>query len=527
MAYPPHLGGFSYPTPSPHGYVSAPYAPMYSPYFQQQHPSQRFYAAAPPEQLQPMMYKQQHEPQPYKSGGASSMLPIRVIGDVVLKDKTQRARFAGQGGAIRFFLLGKQIKHSFVEVDEASWHNEKHLFAQSHGLPSPELPILSHNGIGFYGSTAVLRYLTKKLGEYGSDVRKDFIADVVTDKLTVWRAALDEASDVLLRGLSEPALYGYISRRTSYFDDVENILSYYTTNSEIIGQDGSGSSFFTGNNPVMCDFYLFAILYDDKVLMETIESDHPPMAAEDACRLLDDRACLRHLYNKVAALPQITEYLSANAPSGNSTDPSSPNGATQGEVVISGDEALGYSSIPREGMAELHPCFDPSMMRQAASASYEPPMQQHQQAFCAAVPWVQPEVSYSYTPMPVAAAQYQQGFSSADPRMMAPPPMGASKMFAQQPQPRQHRLAPPQQQMAAGQMWGPFAGGGHPLRPLPHFPQQHGSQSYFPPAPSFPNKAFTTPAVKVRGGARESPKEGSTSSEAALYEGEENHFEMQ
>eukprot|EP00922_Rhytidocystis_sp_ex-Travisia-forbesii_P046210 GHVS01068917.1.p1 GENE.GHVS01068917.1~~GHVS01068917.1.p1 ORF type:complete len:572 (+),score=142.60 GHVS01068917.1:238-1716(+) len=492
------------------------------------------------------------------------MLPIRVIGDVLLKDNTQRGRLIGHGGAIRFFLLGKQIKHSLVEVDDATWQNEKHLFAQSHGLPSPELPILSHNGIGFYGVAAVLRYLTKKLGEYGSDVRKDFVADVVTDKLASWRSSLDEAAEVLLQGLSDPSLYGYISRRTSYFDEVENMLCYFTTNSESTVQDIAASPFFTGNIPVVCDFYLFAILYDDKMLMETIESDHPPLAPEHACRLLDDRVCLRNLYAKVAALPQIAEYLAANCPvksaeQSNSSPPNSGAVAYANGEIVGEDTPQGYGQIPNEALAEQQQpmpqpppaCFEATNMRPASSASYEPPpmLQQQQQPppFCpASLHWPTSEMSYSYTPMPVAAApQYAAQAFAADPRLMADPRMmgAAAKMFPQQQQ-QQQRLINQQQPppaMAGHAMWAaagqgmPGGGQQQPLRPIPHHFPQPQSQSYFPPPPvSFPCKPppyqmagmVPTPAVKVRT-SRESPKEGSTSSEAVSYEGEELQFEMQ
>eukprot|EP00922_Rhytidocystis_sp_ex-Travisia-forbesii_P003385 GHVS01004937.1.p1 GENE.GHVS01004937.1~~GHVS01004937.1.p1 ORF type:complete len:328 (-),score=70.23 GHVS01004937.1:778-1728(-) len=316
----------------------------------------------------------------------------------------------------------------------------------------------------------------------------------------------------------------------------------------------------------MCDYFLFAILYDDKMLMETIESDHPPMAPEDNCRLLDDRICLKNLYSKIASLPQVAEYLAANSSvkSGDvsNTDESAAAGYNHGDVPS--EDQQGYGSIPCEGLAEQQqqpPSFEATNnnnMRPLTSASYEPPILQ-QPTFYPAMPWAatpQQEISYSYTPMPVAAVQPQQpqqpqyGNCLNDPRMMAVAThhgtaiMGASKMFSQQTQqPQQqlmHGMQPQQQQLSGGRgsaMWGlPIGGGGNPVRALPHFSQNNGnsggSRSYFPPPPAaVHSKPFLpmvpTPALKMRSAVRESPKEGSTSSEAVSYEGEEHQFEMQ
>lgn len=112
-----------------------------------------------------------------------TFLPMRDIGDIVVQYFDIR-RFLGRGGKIRLFLLAKQVKHSY----EALLMNEETKLLQSHlrisgGSPTGQLPVITHRGQTLCETTAILRYLAKRIGEYGSSPYQDYLADMIVSNL--------------------------------------------------------------------------------------------------------------------------------------------------------------------------------------------------------------------------------------------------------------------------------------------------------------------------------------------------------
>lgn len=365
-----------------------PQMDMVSPHFYPHTPTTR---ASPPQFLSSTSYK----------SPPTQSLPIRVIGDVNVKDLV-RGRFVGSGGAIRFYLLAKQIKHTFSAIDDATWAGQKYQLAQVTQMPFPELPILTHNGVGYYGSSATLRYLTKKMGEYGSDVRKDFVSDYVTSRLEPWRVHLDQAVETLLNSKPDSTLFDYLSRRSAFYDEFETMLRHFTLT--------DGSAFFTGNNPVMCDVFLFAILYDDQILVETLHAEHAPSPLNQHGDMLDVHGCLKALYDKLAGHPNISEFIMPKDNPDSSSSGQSPRSRRQPIETLNygemSEEAVAYSSMLSRNLEQPTPFFPPprpfelghaggSMMTTMRNTnSYEPPPMM--------MPWQQHEASsYSYTPPPM------------------------------------------------------------------------------------------------------------------------------
>lgn len=110
------------------------------------------------------------------------LLPMRDIGHLKL-EYFKIGRFFGRGGKVRLFLMAKHIKHEFVEHDISSdFVTRQQELIQSGASPTGQLPIIHHSNHIFCESHSILRYLAKRIGEYGSFALDDYQADMIVRK---------------------------------------------------------------------------------------------------------------------------------------------------------------------------------------------------------------------------------------------------------------------------------------------------------------------------------------------------------
>ncbi|KAF7456001.1 glutathione S-transferase [Cryptosporidium felis] len=294
--------------------------------------------------------------------GLRQIVSITDIGSVVAH-YYDLGKYLGLGGAIRFFMLCKQIKHSFVNISLNDENVDIGVYSPSFGqTPGFSYPLVIHNGkYHLFGTVPTLRYISKKVGEYGIDVYRDYVLDIFSEKLSDWRSELLLA---LLEKISEGKVFqdskeeatdnselsssritnftknigkiieetkrtsgivvpdenyykNYIKHRRGFFKSAEDILSTFSANpfislrgefliSESEVEKREPPRQFC-NSPSYSELLLFSIIYDDSILIKenskcTSEDDVPTE------KLLEQFPKIQNLFKAVMAYPLITQW---------------------------------------------------------------------------------------------------------------------------------------------------------------------------------------------------------------------------
>lgn len=315
--------------------------------------------------------------------GIKQIVSITDIGNVVAH-YYDLGRYVGNGGAIRFFLLCKQIKHSFVNISLSDEEVDIRRYSPALGAVDSRLsfPLLIHNDrYHLYGTSSALRYVARKIGEYGIDTYRDYVLDAFSDCLLEWRNSLllailesmgesssSERKDVVrnnvrkimseMGGRSSSGLAvsekghirKYLDNRRMYFETAESMLVLYNSNPFI---PFKGDVLLSGprqdrdipvqlcNSPSYSELILFSILYDDSIFARE-NGENQPSSSE----ILRDFPKISNLFNAVTSYPLITQWyreveeLDASEDEGRSSPPSkSPGKSTLGNRVPNSNSA--------------------------------------------------------------------------------------------------------------------------------------------------------------------------------------------
>ncbi|KAJ1614923.1 glutathione S-transferase [Cryptosporidium canis] len=237
------------------------------------------------------------------------ILPVRDIGDLSVITFEHEA-YVGNGGSLRFFLLGKQVRHRFINVplDE---EDPIPSYIDSSKVPLGNLPVVKLGDLVIFDEVPCLRYLAKKLGEYGRNYYIDFVIDDIIFRCSKWRDILME----LISG-NYPLNLGV---KHSTNAERENLINNYKILREqlygefetLIVSIGDKGPFIAENNkPMICDFILFSILFDDISLIELNETDklnRVTLLPEGS--IIHKFPRLKVLFESVATLPLIDQWI--------------------------------------------------------------------------------------------------------------------------------------------------------------------------------------------------------------------------
>eukprot|EP00917_Polyrhabdina_sp_WS-2016_P009946 GHVP01021833.1.p1 GENE.GHVP01021833.1~~GHVP01021833.1.p1 ORF type:complete len:375 (+),score=36.69 GHVP01021833.1:114-1238(+) len=255
----------------------------YSPYPPSNGPSP---GSGPPSSLPPFAFPNSVFQMQAPKTSHRYLLPMRDIGTVEVH-YFSLGKFVGRGGHIRLYLLLKCIKHSTVDIPvDEHWDEKKDSqYRNPSTNPDGTLPVVVHNDRYMSETHASLRYIAKKIGEYGANHQADYMADMVVDKLSYWR---DEVQEAIQQCLQKQIPKRYHEARGHFF----------TTHEMILQQNGVLG--YLSDSPTWCDAVLAAILWDDMKLME----DYPEMK-----NYLDECPKIRALYEKFLSEPLVEEWL--------------------------------------------------------------------------------------------------------------------------------------------------------------------------------------------------------------------------
>lgn len=294
--------------------------------------------------------------------GMKQIVSITDIGSVVAH-YYDLGKYVGLGGAIRFFMLCKQIKHSFVNISLNDDNINIGLYSSSLNQDSDfSYPLIIHNNkFHLFGTVPTLRYIAKKIGEYGIDAYRDYALDIFSESLSEWRnllllAILEKISESKIfqdtkEEATEPDLNSsrmtnfskninkvieetkrhsgaavnddnyyknYLKSRRKFFKSVESILVNFSANpfiplrGEIIALDntkteGKENPKQLCNCPSYCELFLFSIIYDDSIL---IKENSKFLGENDISteKLLEEFPKLNNLFQAIMAYPLITQW---------------------------------------------------------------------------------------------------------------------------------------------------------------------------------------------------------------------------
>lgn len=237
------------------------------------------------------------------------ILPVRDIGDLSVVTFEHEV-YVGNGGSLRFFLLGKQVRHRFINVplDE---ENPLPSYIDPSKVPLGDLPVVKLGDLVIFDEIPCLRYLAKKLGEYGRNYYIDFVIDDVIFRCSRWR-------DILMELISgghpwnpnnkyntnieqENSISNYKILREQLYSEFETLIVSICDNGPFIAEK---------NKPMICDFILFSILFDDISLIELNESEkfnRITLLPEGS--IIHKFPRLKVLFESVAALPLIDQWI--------------------------------------------------------------------------------------------------------------------------------------------------------------------------------------------------------------------------
>lgn len=301
-----------------------------------------------------------------KSNGAAlrptQLLPMRLLGDLRLY-VPHREPFLGEGGSVHMYLLGKQVRHT-VATDEAEECTRDILsLIETQQVPSDStMPLLIHDGRVICGGPEVcLRYLAKKLGQYGGDHLRDGLLDRLLMDLNTWFNVQQAAIQSILSAetLGKEAVNDYLRSRRHFYIEAEKLLAFFnrkhtgnargptaSLDSTLRGPvaatldatmkslvAGRGHPFFLGDEDSLADYFLFSLIDDDQRIAECLLSssaarnsgvaeatskkreDHQDEqqteneTAELAMHYFDETPHLHALYLGLLNLPLIQEAL--------------------------------------------------------------------------------------------------------------------------------------------------------------------------------------------------------------------------
>ncbi|CAD98256.1 hypothetical protein [Cryptosporidium parvum Iowa II] len=294
--------------------------------------------------------------------GMKQIVSITDIGSVVAH-YYDLGKYVGLGGAIRFFMLCKQIKHSFVNISLNDENINIGVYSSSVDQDSGfSYPLIIHNNkFHLFGTVPTLRYIAKKIGEYGIDAYRDYALDIFSETLSEWRNELllailekiseskmfqdtkEEATETDLNSsrmtnfsrninkiiedtkktsgaaVSDDNYYkNYLKSRRKFFKSVEAILSNFSANpfiplkGEAIALDsttaeGKEVPRQLCNCPSYSELFLFSIIYDDSIL---IKENSKFLNENDVSteKLLEEFPKLHDLFQAVMSYPLITQW---------------------------------------------------------------------------------------------------------------------------------------------------------------------------------------------------------------------------
>ncbi|KAH8583588.1 glutathione S-transferase [Cryptosporidium sp. chipmunk genotype I] len=237
------------------------------------------------------------------------ILPVRDIGDLSVITYEHEV-YVGNGGSLRFFLLGKQVRHRFINVrlDE---ENPLPSYIDPNKVPLGDLPVVKLGDLVIFDEIPCLRYLAKKLGEYGRNYYIDFVIDDVIFRCSRWRDILmelisrshQEFSNNNINANSElkRSISNYKLLREQLYCEFETLIASIGDKGPFIAEK---------NKPMICDFILFSILFDDISLIEFNEAEkfnRMSLLLEES--IIHKFPRLKMLFESVAMLPLIDQWI--------------------------------------------------------------------------------------------------------------------------------------------------------------------------------------------------------------------------
>ncbi|EEA08293.1 uncharacterized protein CMU_020370 [Cryptosporidium muris RN66] len=278
-------------------------------------------------------------------------------------------KYVGCGGSIRFFLLCKQVKHNFVNIplDSEDLHHDLESVFDGKEIKY-HLPVIIHQDNNLlYELLPSLRYLSRKIGEYGIDAYRDYVVDLLGERILKWRTQIslvifdklvkdmlnktdkdktsnseDEKnrnnkiinnmkiimSEILgvnsedINNSNDFYLKDYLLSRRDYYSMAESILSLYKANpfiplkselflsnnskpvNEAFEKYNNKSTYF--NTPSYSEILLFSILFDDIKLSNSQDEESENLKMDS--NLINEFPHLKILYSVIMELPLISQW---------------------------------------------------------------------------------------------------------------------------------------------------------------------------------------------------------------------------
>lgn len=159
---------------------------------------------------------------------------------------------AGRGGAVRFLLLTTGTE--FVEdvADLSTWSSHKQAAMDSGQTPTGHLPVLHLDGQPLVEHLSIARLLAKRVGWYGQDEMKDYLADSLADAVsTGFRPAA-------LKGA-----FGSAEDKTTYLTSPQQRAHFYQVTENLLVRNEASGAHTVGDSPSFADAVLFTVLWDD------------------------------------------------------------------------------------------------------------------------------------------------------------------------------------------------------------------------------------------------------------------------
>ncbi|CDJ69760.1 hypothetical protein, conserved [Eimeria necatrix] len=214
----------------------------------------------------------------------TQLLPMRLLGDLRL--------------SVHMYLLGKQVKHSVAtdEADECT--RDVMALIEAREVPADStMPLLIHDGRVVCGGPEVcLRYLAKKLGQYGIDHMKDALQDRLLMDLNTWFNVQQAAIQSILSpdSMAKDAICDYVKSRRHFYLEAEKLLAFFNSKFAFTAQSSVDASlrapivsldasirgpvvsrlqpFFLGEEDSLADYFLFSLIDDDQRIAECLIS---------------------------------------------------------------------------------------------------------------------------------------------------------------------------------------------------------------------------------------------------------------
>lgn len=173
--------------------------------------------------------------------------PLGGVPEFLYLDLKPFGGLAGRGGAVRFFMLRNGIEYNETLYPFDEWTNEIKSECIKEHNPAGHLPVLILAGDSLTEHHATLRMFSKQVGEYGSDLKRDYLVDRTADASNEWR-------DQWAAGIfDEEAKRKYCANREQLYNRFSKFLKL----------NGAEGGHVVGDKPSFADDLLFAILWDD------------------------------------------------------------------------------------------------------------------------------------------------------------------------------------------------------------------------------------------------------------------------